>query len=106
MVKGGKMNEIWFSINYKKLHNQKEAFLVWRDVAYPERLDKEFIDYDTEDSYVLDKNKSYLILYFIGDKGIPFTTLRTNNAENRKKYIDCSIYTTFKIVIEGAEKWK
>lgn len=98
------MQEIKFNHNYKKLHNQTEAFLVWRDVAYPERLDKEFIYYDTEGSYVLDKNKSYLMLYFVGDKGIPFTTLRTNNVENRKKYIDCALYTTFKLVVEGAVK--
>ncbi len=38
------MDEIWFSINYKKLHNQKEAFLVWRDVAYPKEKDCPFME--------------------------------------------------------------
>lgn len=101
LLKGEIMNEIRFNKNYKKLHNQKEAFLVWKDVSYTERLNKEFIDYDTEGSYVLEEDKSYLMLYFVGDKGIPFTTLRKNNAENRKKYLDCELYTTFKIVVEG-----
>lgn len=91
---------IKFNINYKKLHNQKEAILIWKDVSYSERLNKEFIDYDTEGSYVLEKDKSYLILYFVGDKGIPFTTLRKNNEENRRKYLDCPLHTTFKIEVE------
>lgn len=97
------METIKFNRNYKKLHGQTSAILVYKDVMFPEQLKKEFIEYDTEGAYEI-VDHSYLVLYFVGNKYIPFSTLRKNNAENRKKYLDCELYTTFKIEVQEQTK--
>lgn len=80
------MKEIKFNRNYKKLHNQTFALLLDIRVAKGKHLDKEFIEYDTENEYKIEPEQKYLILYFIGDSKIPFTTLRKFNVENVWKY--------------------
>lgn len=94
------MREIKFNHNYKKLHNQKTARLLSADYYYGKDLPKEFIEYDTEGKYEIDKKQEYIKLLFRGDKGIPFTTLRKNNSENREKYCSLTADTKFKIVVE------
>lgn len=94
------MQEIKFNHNYKKLHNQKTARLLSADFFYGKDLHKDFVEYDTEGKYEIDKEQEYIKLLFRGDKGIPFTTLRKNNDENRKKYCSLTADTDFKIVIE------
>lgn len=91
------MQEIKFNHNYKKLHNQKEAELTCLWIRLGADLHKDFIEYDTDGKYEIDKNKKYLVLWLIGDKLIPFTTLRTFNKENLEKY---SLHDRYKIVVE------
>ncbi len=94
------MKEIKFSRNYKKLYNQKKAVLIERFIVYPEELSKEFLDFDTDGGkYKLNTKQCYLVLYFVGDKKIPFTTLRKYNEENISKYFN-SVGEIFKIVVE------
>jgi len=68
-----------FNSNYLKLHNQKKAELikVWLD--HKDFFSDEFIEYDTkkEDGsyYELDRGV-YIVLLYLGDDNIPFTTIR------------------------------
>lgn len=80
------MNEIRFNRNYKKLHNQKKGYLVYVDIVHYQDLSPEFIKYDTDGRYKLQNNHEYMILYFLGDKHIPFTTLRKYNQDNLNRY--------------------
>ena len=81
------MKEIKFNKNYKKLHNQKTACLIQTAVVKGIDIPKDFIEYDTDNSYKINKRATYLLLVFVGNKIIPFTTLRKLNIENVKKYI-------------------
>lgn len=94
------MQEIRFNHNYKKLHNQKTAYLIYTYVVVGKELSKEYIKYDTDGKYKIEDEQEYLQLFFIGNKGIPFSTLRKYNYENRQKY---SLYMlknrNFKIII-------
>lgn len=81
------MQQIKFNHNYKKLHNQKTALLVHTRIKTGKQLNEEFIKYDTDNKYKIDEKQKYLILYFQGNKFIPFTTLRKLNIENVKKYV-------------------
>lgn len=92
------MQVIKFNHNYKKLHNQKTARLLSADFFYGKDLHKDFIEYDTDVKYKIDKNKEYLVLWLIGDKLIPFTTLRKFNKENANKYV---LGERYKIVVKG-----
>lgn len=93
-------NEIHFSKNFKKLHNQTKALLIRIIEKQGKDLSQDFIDYDTDNQYPIDKNQHYLILYFIGDKLIPFSSIRKYNNENLLKY---TFGAEFKIVIDGAK---
>lgn len=96
------LNEIKFNRNYKKLHNQKEAVLVWCEPVKGKDLCKDFIKYDTEGEFPIYEQKDYLWLVFYGNKRIPFTTLRTDDVENRMKYLAGN--KKFKIVVEGKKE--
>lgn len=83
------MNNIQFAKDFNKLHGQTSAELVdvrLVDTALmlPTDFD-ELYKYDckaTDDSfYPLNKDKTYTMLVFIGNRNIPFSTLR-----NRDKY--------------------
>lgn len=91
------MQVIKFNRNYKKLHNQKTALLVHIRIKTGKQLNEEFIKYDTDNKYKINKKQKYLILYLQGDKFIPFTTLRKFNKENIWKY---SLMEKYKIVVE------
>jgi hypothetical protein len=91
------MQEIKFNRNYKKLHNQTSAELTCIWIKLGADLHKDFIEYDTDGKYEIDKNKEYLVLWLIGDKLIPFTTLRKLNKENANKYV---LGERYKIVVE------
>lgn len=90
------IKEIEFDNNYPKLFGQKHAKLlaVFND-ASGELLHtkmQELLRYDTlrDDGrfYFIDKNETYMILFFRGAFGIPFTSIRKSNEENIKKYND------------------
>ena len=79
--------EIVFNHNYKKLHNQKTVVLVQTGAIKGKTITDDFIDYDTDRKYKINRKGNYLYLIFIGEKMIPFTTLRKLNIENVKKYV-------------------
>lgn len=95
--KGADMNnEIKFSHEYPKLHNQSFGQLlkvkVINLVNGPESSDADLIEYDT--SYFENGEKKhyelsdgiYLLLVFLGDRNIPFTTIRMCTVEKQKFY--------------------
>lgn len=76
------MNSIKFSKEYVKLHGQMSATLLKvYHITINETDDRDLLDYDTVavdgTRYEL-KNGRYLLLVFLGDKGIPFTTIRSD----------------------------
>ena len=95
------MEEIKFNRNYKKLHNQTSAELIYYDFKSGAEFHKEFIEYDTDNRYEIDKTQEYLFLVFIGNKDIVFTTLRKANTENLLKYV---LGRKYKIVVEGEQQ--
>jgi hypothetical protein len=91
--------EIKFSHEYSKLHHQRTARLILVDqinlVNEPESADMELIKYDTlyhEDGkpehYSLESG-FYLLLVFMGDMNIPFTTIRRWTFEKDRFYHAC-----------------
>ncbi len=105
------MKIIKFKDNYPKLHNQTSAKLVFV-LSIPEKLlRKVFNDLWMYDTLCSDgKNRlsyqvgqRFLLLLFLGDKNILFTTLRTDNEENRAKYFN-SIGAEFKLEVANNEK--
>lgn len=91
------MYQIKFNHNYKKLHNQKRAVLIKIMERHGVELTQKFVDYDTEGKYPIEKDTLYLVLVFLGETGIPFTTLRKSNTENRIKY---DLQNAYEIVVE------
>lgn len=95
------MQVIRFNHNYKKLHNQTSAELIYYDFKSGAEFHKEFIKYDTDNKYEIDKTQEYLLLVFIGNKDIVFTTLRKANVENLLKYV---LGRKYRIVVEKEQK--
>ena len=97
-------DDICFKHKFKKLQNQKYGYLekiLILDVNIKLKSTKDFLIYDTEPYDFKIKNGTFIYLLFIGEKGIPFTTLRKYSRENRGKYIQ---YKWYKIKIEGDKK--
>ena len=76
------MKQIKFSHNYPKVHNQETALLVQVKLLEREELHEDLVRYDTAWNdgnslgfYELPKGK-VIHLTFIGDKEIPFCTIR------------------------------
>lgn len=97
------MKQIIFNHNFKKLHNQKKAVLIQTATVKGENIQKEFVKYDADFLFEFDKKETYLLLIFVGDKMIPFTTLRKLNIENVKEYIGYE-GDYFDIVIQEKEE--
>jgi hypothetical protein len=107
------VKEIKFSHDYPKLHYQKTARLLTIEIRHRDDLTDKFVEYDTiypvsctvgvyseekEAYYPLPKNK-YIILVFIGDELIPFTTVR-RYTEERYRYYNSEIGKLFDVVVE------
>jgi hypothetical protein len=103
-------NKITFSHNYPKLWGQKSAeLLAVRELKFPEDKNKDLIFYDTQyakkygiDYYPL-RNGDYIQLIFIGDKHIPFCTLRPKYSRwqtDKLAYYKSKIGQEFNIIIE------
>lgn len=97
------MQKIKFNRNYKKLHNQTSAGLVYVGIlrignVFSEKF-KEFIDYDTEGQYKIEEDTTYLFLVFVGNNYFPFITLRKMNEENIMQYVGME-GKIFEIVVE------
>lgn len=88
------MEILKFKDNMPKLCNQRKATLVYHNVITVIGLEKYkyLLKYDLYksdgDIFPIDKSQYYLILLFVGDKGIMFSTLRKYNSENVAKYAD------------------
>ena len=81
------MNKIKFSHKYPKLHEQIQAELLRVTIVSYHHLHKDLIEYDThwvekgdEGWYPLPKT-NLLHLTFVGDKGIPFCTIRKHTTQ-------------------------
>lgn len=100
------MNTIKFSKEFIKLQGQTKAeLLAVKMVCLADLSDeafKDLIEYDckaVDDSYYpLNRNKSYCLLVFLGNKNIVFQTLR-----NKDKYIKYNglIGHIFDVVVEN-----
>jgi len=70
-----------FSHNYDKLHGQTVGKLFSIVTIEKDKLDPELVKYDTQLNGKVVYNltdKKLMILFFIGNKGIPFTTIRAH----------------------------
>lgn len=92
------IDELQFNKDYIKTHGQSVAILLTKteveinDKTYLSYDYVDFVKYDTDPYFSNFEKGKYLHLCFLGDKGIPFTTLQKNNEENRKKYIVKEFY--------------
>ena len=93
------MNKIKFSHNYPKLWNQTEALLLNVLKIDSTEFNNDLIEYDTKNSegsyYPLKKGK-YIQLIFLGNKRIPFCTIRSYNS-NKFNYYTSLINQQFRI---------
>ena len=95
------MSQIKFSHNYPKLHGQKWADLVRVHTINRESLTDKFVDYDTTydgGKYPLPPG-NYMVLVFLGNEFIPFTTVR-RYTEKKYHYYKSNIGKTFTIAVE------
>ena len=90
-------NEIKFHHKFSKLYNQKTAKLLTVEIIgclCDRNINNEFLKYDThiiDDKYYNIDIKSsdlWIRLVFIGNKGIPFATLRKYSDEKLRKCKD------------------
>lgn len=101
------MRKITFSHNYKKLAGQTKARLLFVAVfSYEKDKYPHLTDYDTAilegGEYQLKKGK-YVLLLFLGDKGILFTTLRSKIGMyglDKEEYYKKHLNEEFRIVIK------
>ena len=101
------MKTIKFSGDYPKLHGQKEATLVAvTRIKIDENTPPELLEYDTKKSdgtYYELKHGTYLQLIFLGDKAIPFCTIRSAQPAHKVEDYKASIGQRFIIQIEKQE---
>ncbi len=95
---------IKFADNMPKLHGQTSATLVYWSALAGCQLAKHpaLWDYDTKKSdgtiYKLNPYGRYLLLFFVGDKGIMFSTIRKLNEENKHYMSEVNERFTIEIV--------
>ena len=83
------MPAIKFSHEYGKIWKQRTATLIFVDVIDAADFNEDLLEYDTRYGdcyYKLPKEGKFLQLFFIGDKKIPFCTIRSFNPEKHKYY--------------------
>lgn len=93
--------KIKFSHNYPKFHGQKSATLLVVEKCILSKLPDKFIEYDTvyEDGHYHLAPGVYMILVFLGDEFIPFTTVRPWT-EEKYRYYHSNIGNIFDVEIE------
>ena len=97
------MPDIKFSNNYPKLWNQETAELIAIKKLEGRKLHKDLIEYDTKQvdgSYYHLYQDELIQLIFIGDKGIPFCTLR-RYIDSKWKYYEKLVGEEFNVVIKN-----
>lgn len=118
------MNKIKFAHRYPKLWNQSRAtLLAVRELNFPRDLNEDFILYDTkfldpagaaEGQYAAGsiipgfyplENGPYVQLIFVGDKHIPFCTVRPRKGRygDKKEYYQAKVGQEFEIVFFSAK---
>ncbi len=108
------MNKIRFSSKYPKLWGQKTGRLLSVELLKAEEVhaNRDLIEYDTKyikninicydatvfdyDYFLLPKSGSLIQLVFLGDKGIPFCTIRTRYGYDRQKKEKTDKYSYYK----------
>lgn len=82
------MPAIKFSHNYPKLHDQTSARLIGITLHSREEFTANFIEYDTvyEGGHYPLPMGTYMVLLFVGNELIPFTTVRPWTEEKEKYY--------------------
>lgn len=97
------MKTIKFSSDYPKLHGQKTATLVAvARIKIDKNTPPELFEYDTkksDGSYYELKHGTYLQLIFLGDKSIPFCTIRSAYPTHKVEYYKSSIGQKFNVEI-------
>lgn len=97
-------NVIKFSHNYKKLRvlgPDMSAKLLGIVGVKLEKLDKPFLDFDTDNgAYKLPTHGLYMLLIFQAQKGI-FPTLRSAYPSSKVKYYRERVGQTFRVIINA-----
>ena len=97
------MNKIKFSHEYPKLWGQTTATLISVKLVYSIHLHKDLLDYDT--TYIDGKEICHyplpfgalIHLTFLGDKNIPFCTIR-RHTKQKMNYYSSKVNEEFEIV--------
>lgn len=97
---------IKFEEDYLKLHGQHRGFLLYVQVVDYDDLSEEFLIYDTTkvsgSRYHLPSGQQYIRLVFLGEKGIPFTTVRRMDYSKHGYYREHT-KEWFELVIGGSQ---
>ena len=96
------MNTILFSHHYPKLHGQRYAeLLAIRPIRIDRHTPRQLLDYDTtyDGGYYRLSTGNYLLLVFLGNYNIPFTTIRKAFPISKMRYYLGRIGQTFQIQI-------
>ena len=106
--------KINFSHNYPKLHNQKTARLLAVEFRDRKELDEKMVIEDT--LYIVEegarkgcrafyplKTSKYMVLVFLGDKLIPFTTIRSCWPPDKVEHYQSAIGQVFDLIVEVKE---
>ena len=95
------MKNIKFSKEYCKLWGQTTAkLLAVKEVKINKSTSQELIEYDTkavDGSYYELKSGNYLLLIFLGNLDIPFSTIRSAYPQHKVDYYKNSINEMFNI---------
>jgi hypothetical protein len=111
------MNKIKFSHNYPKLHDQTSGILIDVTILDTKELSSDLVEYDTrysteksiemqdrefDDYFPLPKSGELVQLTFIGNKRIPFCTIRSRRGRygDKFEYYKERIGQEFEIVIQ------
>lgn len=100
------MGEIRFSHSYPKLHGQTSARLLSiRPIKIDENTPKELLEYDTkyDGGYFNIPYGDYVQLIFLGNLGIPFTSIRNHYPPQKGDYYKGILGEMFDIIIRKEE---
>jgi hypothetical protein len=96
------MVQIYFNDEYPKLWGQEFGELIFIKVVNKSQLSKNLIEYDTKksnDNYYDLPDGELIQLFFIGNHGIPFCTLR-KYSKDKHEYYKGLIGKVFDLVVE------
>jgi len=111
----GSVNKIKFSHNYPKIFNQRQAKLIHVNLINRDgrKIHEDLLFYDTRwldkygnwQKYILPETGDLIQLIFLGDKLIPFCTLRRYTRE-KFVYYNNLINKDFEVIINESEQIK